>query len=298
MNDHEIQEVFSKMKIFEKMYELIRFVDPIHKMVFDYKNNSINDLDIKCFDFWNKNDLCDNCISIRAYNENETFVKFEYNNEKIYMITAIPFELSNRRIVIEILKETTSSIVVGVGEGKDTKKSEIYAMIDSMNNLALKDALTGVYNRRYINEKLPIDLISSALLDQNLSLILTDIDYFKKVNDTYGHLTGDSALKSFVETLTGCTQRKSDWAARYGGDEFLICLPGAKLERAVEIAELMRKTIEKREFLCGENALRITASFGVFSVKPNQSVSVESLIQNVDSKLYLAKNNGRNRTEY
>ncbi|MDP4091512.1 MAG: GGDEF domain-containing protein [Bacillota bacterium] len=165
-------------------------------------------------------------------------IKQIYTKDKIYMITAIPFELSGRRIVIELMKGTTNSLIVGTGEGNSENRSEIHVMIDSMNNLALKDALTGVYSRRYINEKLPIDLVSAALLEQNLSIIIADIDHFKKVNDTFSHLTGDCVLKKFTEVISGCIQRTSDWIARFGGEEFLICLPGAGAGRAAEIAEL------------------------------------------------------------
>lgn len=296
--DDEMREIFDKLRIFEKAYDLIRFVDPISKKTFNYKNNTITELEIRCFDFWGRNKMCDNCASIRAFNENQTIIKLEYTQDMIYMITAIPFELSDKRIVIELMKDATNSIIFGAKDGTGENKSEIFAMIENMNNLALKDALTGLYNRRYINEKLPIDLINSALMDQSLSVIMGDIDFFKKVNDTYGHLFGDCVLKSFADTLSGCIKRESDWVARFGGEEFLICLPGASLGRAVKIAESMRKSVEEKNFLCGENHLKITSSFGVYNVKSNQGNNVEGLIKCVDEKLYLAKNNGRNRIEY
>lgn len=298
MYKDEMQEVLNKLKVFENMYEIIRFVDPISKKVVNYKNNSINELSIKCFDFWGTDKMCNNCISIRSFNENETFVKVEYSKEKIYMITAIPIELSDRRIVIELLMDTTKSLVFGASEGYDTSKSEVYTIIDSMNNLAFKDALTGGYNRRFINEKLPINLIGSAFQEQNLSIIITDIDYFKSVNDIHGHIAGDCVIKGFAEVLSGCIKEQDEWVARFGGEEFLICLPGVNLESAVQIAELMRSSIEEKEFLCAENKLKITASFGVYSLKPNKDDNIENLIQHADRKLYLAKKNGRNRVEY
>ncbi len=201
-------------------------------------------------------------------------------------------ELSNRRMVEALLKNTTDSMVFG-----NENHSEIYEMIDSMNTLALKDTLTGIYNRRYINEKLPVDIISASLSEQSLSIIMADIDFFKKVNDTYGHLIGDFALKNFAETLSGCIQRESDWVSRYGGEEFIICLPGAGIEKALEIAERIRRTVENKEIRCGEHTIRITASLGVCSVVPTPSTNVKNLIECVDGKLYLAKNNGRNRVE-
>ena len=295
MYDKEVQEVLDKLVIFERMYDHIRLVDPIIKKVINYSNNTVTELAVKCFDFWEKNKICDNCISIRAFNENKTFVKIEYTPNKIYMVMAIPIELSNRRIVIELLKDTTDSMVYG--NENNENNSHIYAMIDSMNNLLLKDTLTGIYNRRYINEKLPVDFINAALSEQSLSIIIVDIDFFKKVNDTYGHLTGDFTLKSFADTLSGCIKRKSDWVSRYGGEEFLICLPGAELEMAIEIAEDIRKTVENNVILRGEHTIKITASFGVCSIKPIVDGSVENFIECADKKLYVAKNNGRNRVE-
>ncbi len=199
--------------------------------------------------------------------------------------------------MVELLKDTTDSIVFGASKENDENKSEMYALIDSLNKLALKDPLTGIYNRRYIDEKLPVDLISALLSDQSLSILIADIDFFKKINDTYGHLTGDYTLKSFADILTRCIKRGSDWVARYGGEEFLVCLPGAKLERAVEIAEAMRKAIEENVIIHGEHTIKITASFGVCSIKPTPGFNIESLIECADKKLYVAKNNGRNRVE-
>ncbi|MCO1604660.1 diguanylate cyclase [Desulfosporosinus nitroreducens] len=201
-------------------------------------------------------------------------------------------QLSNREIVIELLKSTTDSINFA-----NENHAEIYQMIESMNNLVFKDTLTGIYNRHYIYRKLPIDIISASLSEQSLSIIISDIDFFKKVNDTYGHLVGDYTLKSFADTLSGCIKREGDWISRYGGEEFLICLPGAGVEKAIEIAEHMRRTAENNVILYGKNIIKITASFGVCSTKPATNESVVNLIARADNKLYKAKNKGRNRVE-
>ena len=296
MYDEEVQEVLDKLGIFKKMYDQIRIVDPIIKKVINYENSTVNELAVKCFDFFGKNTICDNCISIRAFNENKTFVKVDYTPNEIYTVTTVPVELSNRRIVIEFLTNISDSIVFG--NGNNENNSEIYGLIDSMNNLALKDPLTGIYNRRYINEKLPVDLISASLSEQSLSIIIADIDFFKKVNDTYGHTTGDCTLKSFADTLSGCIKRESDWVSRYGGEEFIICLPGAGLERAIELAENIRRTVENNVILCRGHTIKITASFGVCSIKPTPGACVEDLIECADKKLYKAKNSGRNKVEF
>ena len=297
MLELKIKKLLDEVKFFDKIYDTLRVVDPINKKVIKLTNNETHILDTNCFDFWEQNKVCNNCISMRAYNNNESFVKIEYNDNKTYMITAIPCELSNRRVVVEVLKDVTDSMFVSTIGEQGNAKSEIHALIDNMNNLVIRDPLTQIYNRRYIEEKLPIDLINSDLLSQPISIIMADIDYFKKVNDTYGHTTGDLVLKLFAETLSKCISRGNDWIARYGGEEFLVCLPSAGDIIAKQIAEKMRTAIEETSFQCNENALRITASFGVYTHQPKQSESMHEMIQKVDEKLYLAKRNGRNRIE-
>ncbi|MDD2371283.1 MAG: GGDEF domain-containing protein [Firmicutes bacterium] len=298
MEEIGIDEILNKLDIFEKSYEIIRIVDPVMKKVLTNNKNPVPKLDFNCFDFWGNSKVCDNCISIRSYNDNKTYVKFEYTENSIFLVTAIPYEFNGRRVVIELLKDATDSLVLNINEDGLGEKSEIYELINNMNKGATRDPLTGLYNRRYINEKLPLDIINMLLSDHNLSVIMADIDFFKNVNDTYGHLAGDDVLKIFAQTLLGSISRSSDWIARYGGEEFLICLPGANQAVAIKIIEGMRKAVEDKEMIFGENKLKITASFGICSLKPTNLDSMESMIKMADEKLYLAKENGRNRIEY
>lgn len=296
MYDDEAKQVIDKFAIFDKMYDQIRFVDPTMKKVIDYKSAiSPQAHGSNCYDFWKRDQVCDNCVSMRAYSANQSFVKVEYAKGQMYMATAVPVQLSTRRAVIEMLKNVTHSLILG--DSNKDKKSEMYAMIDNMSNIALRDSLTGVYNRRYITEKLPIDIVNSALLGKDISVIMADIDLFKVVNDTYGHLAGDCVLKTVAETFNNRTRRESDWVARYGGEEFLICLPGASLNRAVEVAEHFRKALEETVIDCGEHSLKVTASFGVCSLSPAPGISADALIDCADKQMYLAKQSGRNRVQ-
>lgn len=297
MYENDFADVFEKINIHNKIYETTRFVDPMMKKVIIYKNKNITELDTSCFNFWENNESCKNCISMRSYNENEIFIKIEYSNHKIYMVTAIPVNIENRTLVIELISDITNSLVFESNKNYNIE-SGIHSLIENMNSLALNDALTGVFNKRFINEKLPLNFLSAILLEQNISVIITDIDHFKKVNDTYGHLAGDYILKCFAETLSVHLKRESDWIARFGGEEFLICLPDANLEKSVEIAEILRKSVESKEFKFDNAKIKITASFGVCCMKPNNKNKADEIISCADKKLYLAKDNGRNRVEY
>lgn len=285
-------------ELLDKISDVTRIVDPLQKKVIEYKNNAAIGEEIHCFDFWGKNKVCDNCISIRAYNDNTTYVKIEYKNDKTYMITAVPYCFDDRRIVIEIIKDITKSVLFDFSENAALEQVGIHAIIDNMNKLAFSDSLTELYNRRYIMEKLPVDLLNSALLSTNLSIIMADIDYFKKVNDTYGHLAGDLTLKNVAKILLSCIKRENDWIARFGGEEFMICMPGANLEIAKKTAECMRKSIENASIKYESKDISVTVSFGIYSLKSNGNENADDLLKYADEKLYLAKRNGRNRIEY
>ncbi len=295
MYERDIEEIIHKVSILEHAYDKIRIVDPTNNTVINLADNRSEDLPENCYDFWKKNQTCNNCISMKAYREKDTFIKLEYSENDVYMVTAIPIELSDRTVVLELLKNATHNIIVGMNG--ENAANDFHAMLDTLKELAIKDSLTGIYNRRYINEKLPLDLINARLSDYSISIIMVDIDFFKKVNDTYGHLIGDCVLKGFANTLKRCLMRENDWVARYGGEEFLICLPGAPLSFAAKLAENVRRKIESTTNDCGDVKISVTASFGVASITPKCVTTMDELIENADKKLYEAKRNGRNRVE-
>ena len=291
-------EYLSSPELLDKISDVIRIIDPLQKKIIEYKNNSAIVEEMHCFDFWGKNKVCDNCISMRAYNDNNTFVKIEYKEDRTYMITAVSLSGDNKRVIIEIIKDITNSILFDSNQGADIGQPGIHALIDNMNKLAFNDSLTGLYNRRYIMEKLPVDLLNSSLLGTELSIIMADIDYFKKVNDNFGHLAGDQALKTVANVLSGCIKRDSDWIARFGGEEFMICMPGANLEIARKTAERMRQSIEKASIQYDGKNIGVTVSFGIYSLRSAGHEKAEDLLKFADEKLYQAKLNGRNRVEY
>ncbi|RJQ78759.1 MAG: diguanylate cyclase [Desulfobacteraceae bacterium] len=166
--------------------------------------------------------------------------------------------------------------------------------------LSITDPLTGCFNRTYLGERFSQELSRSLRYNHALSVVLTDIDHFKKVNDTYGHQAGDLVLKSFAKCIMEQIREKIDWVVRFGGEEFLIILPetgGAGLER---VAERVRVAVSKMPIPCGQNNLEITASFGGacanFSQKKDLGMTMEQLIDQADEQLYRSKREGRNRT--
>ncbi len=162
--------------------------------------------------------------------------------------------------------------------------------------LATTDSLTGVLNRRAFFERMEQEINRSLRENTSLSLILTDIDYFKKVNDRYGHQTGDMVLQRFTEQLLD-SSRPYDIVGRYGGEEFVVSLPGADISQSVSVAERMRSKVEEMKIMLpdGSQSIRITASFGTTSFLMDAKGKVDSMIKRADNALYKAKNEGRNR---
>ena len=163
-----------------------------------------------------------------------------------------------------------------------------------IERLATTDGLTGLNNHRIFQQKLTEELKRSERHKAPLSLLLIDIDYFKKVNDTYGHPVGDLVLKG-VSKILQHEIRDIDIAARYGGEEFVVILPGTDSISARNIAERLRKEIMAETFTSGGRNLKVTVSIGIATV-PAEARTKEELIEKTDQALYHAKHNGRNQS--
>ena len=182
--------------------------------------------------------------------------------------------------------------------------SKVVAELERFKRLSLTDELTGLYNKRYFNSRLLEEVKRAKRHDHALALVFCDLDFFKRVNDDFGHPCGDEVLKKTASLLTGelgdfsvmHRLRKSDIVARYGGEEFVVILPETSKEGALITAEKMRKTIEDFNFSCGDQELRVTMSFGVTQLTA-ECQSCDEIIKNADHAMYKSKEGGRNRVE-
>ena len=167
------------------------------------------------------------------------------------------------------------------------------SLYQKMTELALTDDLTKLFNTRYLNRTIEIEIQRSTRYQTSVSLIFMDVDYFKRINDRYGHLIGSKVLVEMGQLLLR-SLRAIDIVARYGGDEFVVVLPQTPPTAATQIAERMRKSIEQNTFLKKEGyALKLTASFGIASY-PETAKSKEDLIRLADDAMYTVKHRTRN----
>ncbi|MGA9852514.1 MAG: diguanylate cyclase [Gammaproteobacteria bacterium] len=186
------------------------------------------------------------------------------------------------------------------------QKDESHALAESLRNTnrekeklvltlqrqTLEDDLTGLYNRRYLDGRLGVEVSRAQRYKRHLALVMADIDHFKVVNDRFSHMVGDDVLR-VIANIMRAQCRSIDIIARYGGEEFLLCFPETSRDNAATVCEKIRHQVETYEWEKVEPELKVTISFGVAAAPPGYEV--EALIAAADEKLYEAKHSGRNR---
>lgn len=165
---------------------------------------------------------------------------------------------------------------------------------EHMREMAMRDPLTKIYNRRYFMDQMYKEINYTVRIRQPLSCILLDIDFFKKINDTFGHQAGDVVLQMISQRISK-ELRVYDSFARYGGEEFVIMLRATALDNALILAERLRKVIEEMPIVYENQNIPVTVSLGVSTLNPDNVVTAEDLIKEADQYLYRSKENGRNK---
>jgi len=236
----------------------------------------------------------------------------DMNGYEVCKIIKTDKKISYIPVIMLTAKKEHSDKIQGLDIGADdyvTKpfhKEELLARIKAMlriksiqtrfETISVTDELTMLYNRRYLFQRLDEELSRAKRRKGEFSIIMIDIDHFKKINDTYGHQFGDFVLKNLANIFKSLV-RKEDVVARFGGEEFVIICPDESEEGALILAERIRKESQTYTFVSIGNSTHLTISLGIASFTEGSSNdSVDDLIKKVDEALYAAKKAGRNRT--
>lgn len=175
----------------------------------------------------------------------------------------------------------------------EKRLEEIQILQAQLREESIRDPLTNLYNRRYLEDSLRREFAHAHREKYPVSIIMADIDHFKRVNDTHGHGVGDRVLQELSDRMIA-SFRTEDIVCRYGGEEFIIVMPGASALTAFQRTEDFRKSLEEKEILVGEKQIKITISAGI-AVYPQNGMTVDEVIKKADGGLYQAKSSGRNR---
>ena len=193
-------------------------------------------------------------------------------------------EIGGRRVFVSVVQDVTE---------RRRAEREVLALQEQLREQSLRDPLTGLYNRRYLEETLARELLRAERQQRPISLIMGDLDHFKEVNDRHGHPAGDQVLRAFAALLKR-NARRSDVNCRFGGEEFLLVLPGMSKGEAAERAGQLCQSIAASPVACHGESIAVTASFGV-AAYPGDGQTAEELVAAADAALYAAKAAGRNR---
>ncbi|AVP96476.1 hypothetical protein C7S18_04370 [Ahniella affigens] len=206
----------------------------------------------------------------------------------------------------QLIREENEALQREVAERLEIRVNERTAELNSalgelrvanrrLQEYSLRDGLTNVHNRRYLDEALPRAVSVAIQRQEPLCLLLIDIDHFKTINDSYGHLAGDDCLRDVADVLRQQVREADDFVARYGGEEFVVILPGASLDVARARAESLRRAVAQIRVPGDKAPIALTISVGVASLNRDARQATDDLLKRADQALYTAKQHGRNR---
>lgn len=275
-NGMTMQQAQEKMKVYEEVFDIVRLLD--ENSIGKIKKQDVNDNDIsmlpcECYSFWNKTHPCDNCISLKAFNEKSQRTKLEFLNSDIYEVISKYVEIDGKPYVMELLKQLDDDTMLDL-EGHDKLLGKLTMYTEKL----YKDAITGAYNRSYYEDEI-------KTVNSSAGVAVIDLDDFKLYNDTYGHNAGDIVLATVAKTIRKSI-RKNDVFVRYGGDEFVLVMPKIEEETFNKKLEEIKNNIRSAD-IPGYTRLKLSVSIGGVIAK---NETVEDAVARADKLMYQAKN--------
>lgn len=278
------EEIRGKIGLIEEMYDFIRIVDPVNKSSIIIKTNEIKKNNGICYDFWERESACSNCISMRAYNKKDTFIKIEYISNKIFLMTATPLLVDGKIYILEMLKDISEN-----GRIFSTKNSynlDMYTMINEVNDKFIIDEASGVYNRQYIDERLPVDINNCNTHGYELSVIKISIDYLKAIAYKYGEEIKNKIIRDFIKLVRNLIISNSDWIGRYNTDSFFIVLNSTDKEHAMNFTGKINNLVNEFAFKYNDINIKISLSTKIYCVK-DENIDVEKILEDINNKFNL-----------
>lgn len=257
-----LHKLVKQSNFIENLYTDMRLVDPLYKktvcMDGEINGNSFMNSE-HCYSLWGRQTACDNCISMRALTQKKPVVKIEYKNPNLFLLTAVPVEHEGSWYAVELFRDITREGIIDIeGQEIDVIEKEVA----KRNSLVVKDALTRIYNEKYIFEKLPSDMARAKEQNRNTTLFLISIKNIKEINHRHGYKKGDEIIRKFSNTVKSYRAGEEDWASRYVGTEFLLVLFDTDEEQAYRLCRRMNNKLIKLELSLEQTVPKLDFSIG------------------------------------
>ncbi|MGL5296656.1 MAG: GGDEF domain-containing protein [Culicoidibacterales bacterium] len=286
MATHEKQLEAQLMPLLN-FFDGVRIVDPQTHDVIMHKEQQTKLSHVPkdtCYAFWKKHAVCENCIAMQALRTQTATEKLEYVDGTIFLVLATPVSVGTESYIVEALRNISDSTIIE--KIKQKTRNEIQNEINDLNEQLIKDQLTSCYNRTYLFNRLPVLLIQQTLnVQKKLAVAVFDLDNFKEINDTFGHIVGDKILRKIGESIRSVIHPHAEWMVRIGGDEFVFILEAATEQIVINRVASMIKAIEET-CICIQNSVcvSIQTSVGITFSLPDDTC--ETILARADQIMY------------
>ena len=277
MKDYKMtgQQAEERMLQYENVFSVVRLLDAETILnAAKGKNQNISAEPCRCFDFWETGKRCSNCVSLKALKEKNKKTKLEFRENNVYQVTAHYVEVDGKPKVMELIQYLDEADIVDI-DGSE----RLFTKLNGFQDELYRDVLTGIYNRRYYEDQLRKQILPAGIA-------MIDLDDFKLYNDTCGHNAGDLALTTVAGVIRGMIRRTTDILIRYGGDEFLLVMPGVKEEDFTQKLRQIQNEVHSKE-VPGFSRLQLSVSIGGVLSEEHK---IENAVEMADKLMYRAKN--------
>ena len=277
MKDYKMtgQQAEERMLQYENVFSVVRLLDAETILnAAKGKNQNISAEPCRCFDFWETGKRCSNCVSLKALKEKNKKTKLEFWENNVYQVTAHYVEVDGKPKVMELIQYLDEADIVDI-DGSE----RLFTKLNGFQDELYRDVLTGIYNRRYYEDQLRKQILPAGIA-------MIDLDDFKLYNDTCGHNAGDLALTTVAGVIRGMIRRTTDILIRYGGDEFLLVMPGVKEEDFTQKLRQIQNEVHSKE-VPGFSRLQLSVSIGGVLSEEHK---IENAVEMADKLMYRAKN--------
>lgn len=286
-------ELLQEINVLKRVFQNVRIIEPITKkeVIINPNSQEPQYISFECIRPSITYKECKFCIIDLVFEEKTEYVKYDVFEDHIYMTIARCIVVGEKYFVLELIKSVHQSHLLDeIGE------AEFLQRFRRLEEGIYVDELTGVYNRRFINENLPAFILEAESTKDNVGLAMIDVDYFKEINDGYGHLLGDQVLCKIASTIyNSIDSEQGDFIARYGGDEFILVLKAKSHEENIKRMLYLNYVLQNMEIYQGENKITFSLSIGYSHNQEFQAPTVGKLMELSDKRLYQAKRQGRNQ---